>query len=165
MAASIASNDFESDLGKGKMTEDRVARLYEAHGGIPSRPLVAHPKAPYDLVVETRAWQDSGPSSWFTVEVKSCGCDNAFFETRSAATGIPPEYIRHWSRVDRFVRYNTVTKVAAEIDNETVVALLRKHVKSLGGDGGYRESLNSIGTAWGVTLNIFDSAIGYLRTL
>ena len=58
-----------------------------------------------------------------------------------------------------------LAKVAAEIDNETVVALLRKHVKSLGGGGGYRESLNSIGTAWGVTLNIFDSAIGYLRTL
>jgi len=159
----IASNDFESDLGRGRMTEYRVARLYEGLGGTSSRPFAGSDRPPYDIVVEEAG--EGKRSSWFTVEVKSCGCDNAFFETRSAATGAPPEYIRHVSRVDRFVRYNTVTNVAAEIDNETVVALLLKHVKSLGGDGGYRESLNSIGTAWGVTLNIFDPAIGFLRVL
>lgn len=162
----IEGNDFNRDLDRGRLIEERVAGLYEERGGSPSFPLRCSCPVPYDFVVETPPkGKPDGRPSWFSVEVKTCGCDGAFFETRSAQTGIPPEYIRHAARVDRLVRYNTLTGVAAEIDNAVLVALLTKHVGSLGGDGGYTERLNRMGTAWGTVLNIFDADIGFLRVL
>jgi hypothetical protein len=99
-----------------------------------------------------------GTREFFTVEVKSCGVTkHAFFETRSAITGIPPEYIRHSSRIDFFVRLDTTTGIAYEIDMEKVVGLITS--------GMYRETLNSTASAWGITLDLRDPAIGTRRTL
>lgn len=143
---------FDEDVETGRTTEDEVARRYEGLGMSVSRPIS---KVPYDLVVERI--NGRGTREFFTVEVKSCGGPFAFFETRSAITGIPPEYIRHSSRIDFFVRLDTTTGIAYEIDMERVAGLITS--------GMYRETLNSMGTAWGIVLDVRDPAIGTRRQL
>ena len=145
-------DDWNADLVIGRRWEDEVARRYEGLGMGVSRPIS---KVPYDLVVT--ALNCRGVQEFFTVEVKSCGGPFAFFETRSARTGTPPEYIRHSSRIDSFVRLDTTTSIGYEIDNETVVGLITS--------GMYRETLNRMGTAWGVVLDVRDPAIGTRRQL
>lgn len=143
---------WSEDLVTGRKTEDEVARRYERLGLRAERPT---PGVPYDLVVT--GTNRRGTQEFFTVEVKSCGGPFAFFETRSARTGTAPEYIRHSSRIDSFVRLDTTTSIAYEIDNETVVRLITS--------GMYRETLNSMGTAWGIVLDVRDPAIGTRRQL
>ena len=144
---------FDEDVETGRATEDEVARRYERLGMSVSRPIS---KVPYDLVVE--GINGRGKREFFTVEVKSTGVTKAaFFETRSAITGKPPEYIMHSSKIDFFVRLDTTTGIAYEIDMETVVGLITS--------GMYRETSNSMDTAWGITLDASDPAIGTRRTL
>lgn len=145
-------DSWSEDLVTGRKWEDEIAGRYEALGYSASRPIS---KVPYDLVVE--GLNARGVREFFTVEVKSCGGPFAFFETRSARSGIAPEYIRHKERVDMFVRLDTSTGIGYEIDNETVVGLITS--------GMYRETLNSKGTAWGVVLDVRDPLIGMRRTL
>lgn len=143
---------WNEDLLIGRKWEDEVARRYEGLGMSVSRPVKG---APYDLVVHRT--NRRGVQEFFTVEVKSCGGPFAFFETRSARTGTAPEYIRHSSRIDSFVRLDTTTSIAYEIDNETVVGLITS--------GMYRETLNRMGTAWGIVLDVRDPATGTRRRL
>jgi len=147
-----AMDDWNADLVIGRRWEDEIARRYEGLGMGVSRPIS---KVPYDLVVE--GINGRGKREFFTVEVKSCGGPFAFFETRSARTGTAPEYIRHSERIDSFVRLDTTTSIGYEIDNETVVGLITS--------GMYRETLNRMGTAWGIVLDVRDPAIGTRRKL
>lgn len=139
---------FERDIKDADITERIIARRLQNIGWTVKK--VNHKKYPFDFIAQRR-------DAVISIEVKSCGCREAFFETRSASTDVQPEYLRCADAVTHVVRYNWATRRAYVIDN----GILAPFIKNCG----YRERLNGEGTAYGITLDVASPEIGFIKEL
>lgn len=138
---------FERDIKDADITERIIMKRLQKKGFIVKK--VPHKKYPYDLIAQRGA-------HIFSIEVKSCGCNEAFFETRSTAGNIP-EYLRFEDQVSCVIRYNWQSKRAFIIDNTTLAPFIKTC--------GYRERINKANTAYGITLDVTSPAIGFIKEL
>jgi hypothetical protein len=141
-------NQWDEDKLHAEVSEHIIKRLLQDDGYTVIK--VPHEKYPYDLICKK-------DNQIISVEAKSCGCRQAFFETASVKTGIPPEYLRESELVTHVVRLNWQDGKTYMIDN--------KKLSHFVNTCGYTQIINDQKTAYGITLDVTSPTIGFIRRL